>query len=60
MVEGHADDVIKMRDRVEVVWKTSDCKRVRRSQATKDAPGFSLYADNVGMYNWHKTFLYMT
>ena len=48
VVEGHADDIIAMKDRVEGMWTSSDSKRVRRSLATGGAPGFSLYADNVG------------
>ena len=49
VVEGHAEDVLAMKERVEDMWRTSDSKRVRRTKATQEAPGSSLYADNVGM-----------
>ena len=50
VVEGHADEVLAMKDRVEEMWSTLDSKRLRRSTATAGAPGVSLYADNVGMF----------
>ena len=48
VVEGHADEVLAMKDRVEEMWSTLDSKRLRRS--TAGAPGVSLYADNVGKF----------
>ena len=52
VVEGHANDVLAMKEKVEDMWNSSDSKRVRRSVATATggAPGFSLFADNVGTY----------
>ena len=49
VVEGHADEVIEMRKKVEEMWETSDSKRVRRTKASEGIPGFSLFGDNVGM-----------
>ena len=51
MVEGHANDVLEMREKVEDIWSSSDSKRVRRSRATEGAPGYSLFAVNVGTFN---------
>ena len=49
VVEGHADEVIEMKQKVEEMWEASDSKRVRRTKASEGIPGFSLFGDNVGM-----------
>ena len=49
VVAGHADDVMKMKEKVEDMWRSSDSKRVRRTTATEGAPGYSLYGDNIGI-----------
>ena len=48
VVEGHAADVIEMRDKVEEMHSSCNSKRIRRTTATKTAPGHSFYGDNVG------------
>ena len=50
VVEGHADEVIEMKKKVEEMWEASDSKRVRRTKASEGIPGYSLFGDNVGMY----------
>ena len=53
VVAGHADDVIEMKEKVEEMWRTSYSQRVRRTSACKGGiPGFSLFADNVGVYRF--------
>ena len=48
VVEGHADEVIEMKKKVEEMWESSDSKRVRRTKASEGIPGYSLFGDNVG------------
>ena len=50
VVEGHADEVIEMKKKVEEMWESSDSKRVRRTKASEGIPGYSLFGDNVGTY----------
>ena len=49
VVEGHADEVIEMKQKIEEMWESTDSKRVRRTKASEGIPGFSLFGDNVGM-----------
>ena len=48
VVDGHASDVIKMKEAVEEMWRVSETKRARRTMASASAPGFSLFGDNIG------------
>ena len=48
VVADHAVDVLQMKENVENMWKKSSSKRERRTAASVNAPGFSLYGDNIG------------
>ena len=49
VVEGHAIDILAMKDKVEHMWSTSNSKRSRWTLAASTTPGFCLFGDNVGM-----------
>ena len=48
VVEGHAIEVLAIRDKIERMYMTSNSKRSRRTIAAFDTPGFCLFGDNVG------------
>ena len=46
--ENHDKDVLDLKSKTEKVWEGAKSKRERRSMATREAPGFCLFGDNVG------------
>ena len=49
VVADHDVDVRQMQDRDEEMWDNCSSKRERKTKASKIAPGFSLYGDNIGI-----------
>ena len=47
---GTDQDIVLMRDKIELMWASCLSQRLRRTQATDDLPGFTLAGDNVGMF----------
>ena len=50
VVKDHAIDVIDMKEKVEVMCEAAS-KRIRRTTATTEAPGYSFFGDNVGKFS---------
>ena len=48
----HAHEVLAMKERVELMWATNLSKRMRKTSASTDTPGYSLFGDNVGSYSY--------
>ena len=48
MLQDHDMDIIEMKGKVENMWKNCSSKRERKTMACRDAPGVSLYGDNIG------------
>ena len=47
----HAVDVVRMKENVEEMWRTTSSKRERRALASAGTPGVSFYGDNIGNDN---------
>ena len=48
VLHDHASEVVDMKKKIEAIWKESSTKRERRTLASRDAPGYSFFGDNVG------------
>ena len=46
--EDHDKDVLDLKMKTEELWQGDKSKRERRTIATRGAPGFCFFGDNVG------------
>ena len=48
MLQDHDTDIMEMKEKVENMWKNCSSKRERKTIACRNAPGVSLFGDNIG------------
>ena len=48
VLDNHDSEVLEMKEKVETMWKRTSSKRERRTIASKEAPGYSFFGDNIG------------
>ena len=51
VVDGHAVDILAMKDRIEQMYATTSTKRARWTISAFDTPGYCLFGDNVGKFS---------
>ena len=49
-MQDHDSEVLEMKHKIETMWKEKCTKRERKTMACREAPGISLFGDNVGKF----------